>query len=190
MAGEPGQALVQYPGAVRVRMRWGGSGQAAAVFALSELGGQLADHGELVSTSPDDLCRAELRVDTPAGPWTARLASPIFDQPAGVLWDSEGLLVVAYGFMTYAFEARTGSLRWSHRSGTPVLGAFASARLDHVVVQSELETFAIEGDGAVAWRVAHSDVAVGAEMVGGRLVLTSYSGQQAALDPATGRSLG
>ncbi|MCC6383032.1 MAG: PQQ-binding-like beta-propeller repeat protein [Dehalococcoidia bacterium] len=171
-------------------MRWGGSGQAAAVFALSEVGGQLSDHGALVSTDPDALCRAELRVDTPAGAWTARLASPIFDQPAGVLWDTEGLLVVAYGFMTYAFEARTGGVRWSHRSATPLLGAFASSRLDHVVVQSELETFAIEADGEVAWRVAHSDVVVGAELVGGRLVLTGFSGQQAALDPATGRTTG
>lgn len=171
-------------------MRWGGSGQAAAVFALSEVGGQLTDHGALVSPDPDALCRAELRVDTPAGAWSARLASPIFDQPAGVLWDTEGLLVVAYGFITYAFEARTGDLRWSHRSGTPLIGAFASSRLDHVVVQSELETFAIEGDGEVAWRVAHSDVVVGAEMVGGRLVLTSFSGQQAAIDPGTGRGAG
>lgn len=171
-------------------MRWGGSGQAAAVFALSEVGGQLTDHGGLVSIDPDVLCRAELRVDTPAGAWSARLASPIFDQPAGVLWDTEGLLVVVYGFVTYAFEARTGRLSWVHRSGTPLLGAFVSSRLDHVVVQSELETFAIEGDGEVAWRVAHSDVVVGAQLVGGRLVLTSFSGQQAALDPATGRGKG
>ena len=188
MPNEPQQAVIQYPGAVRVRMRWGGSNQAADVFALSEIGGSLTDHGTLVATDPDVLCRAELRVETPAGAWTARLASALFDQPAGVLWDTEALLVVAYGFMTYAFEARTGVLRWSHRSGTPVLGVFASSRIGHVIVQSELETFAIEADGEVAWRVAHSDVVVGAELVGGRLVLTSFTGQQAALDPGTGRS--
>lgn len=190
MPAEPQQAVIQYPGAVRVRMRWAGSGRAAEVFALSEVGGTLSDHGSLVSAAPDALCRAELRVDTPAGAWSARLASPVFDQPAGVLWDTEGLLVVAYGFLTYAFEARTGELRWSHRSGTPLLGVFASSRLGHIVVQSELETFAIEGGGDVAWRVAHSDVVVGAELVGGRLVLTSFSGQQAALDPQTGRGAG
>jgi hypothetical protein len=67
---------------------------------------------------------------------------------------------------------------------------FASSRLAHVVVQSELETFAIDASGDVAWRVAHSDVVVGAELIGGRLVLTSFSGQQASLDPSTGRSAG
>jgi outer membrane protein assembly factor BamB len=90
--------------------------------------------------------------------------------------------------MTYAFEARVGALRWSHRSGTPLLGVFASSRVGHVLVQSELETFAIAGSGQAIWRRAHSDVVVGAELIGGRLVLTSYAGQQAALDPATGQS--
>ena len=190
MPAEPQQAVIQYPGGIRVRMRWAGSNQAAAVFALSEVGGALVDHGALVAAEPDVLCRAELRVDTPAGAWTARLASQVFDQPAGVLWDTEGLLVVAYGFMTYAFEARSGTLRWSHRSGTPVLGVFASSRIAHVVVQSELETFAIDSTGDVAWRVAHSDVVVGAALVAGRLVLSSFSGQQASLDPSTGRAAG
>ena len=63
-----------------------------------------------------------------------------------------------------------------------------SSRLPHVLVQAEIETFAIRGDGEVAWRVAHSDVVTEAELVGGRLVLTSFSGEVQALDPATGRS--
>ena len=54
------------------------------------------------------MCRAELRVESPAGPWTVRLASPVFDDPAALLWDSEGLLVAKYGFITYGFEARIG----------------------------------------------------------------------------------
>jgi outer membrane protein assembly factor BamB len=66
----------------------------------------------------------------------------------------------------------------------------ASSRLGHVLVQGELETFAIETDGSVVWRIAHSDVVTGAELVGGRLVLTSYSGQLNAVDPATGRPAG
>ena len=57
-----------------------------------------------------------------------------------------------------------------------------------MLVQSEIETFAIEADGTVAWRVAHSDVVTAAELVGGRLVLTGFDGQLNALDPATGRS--
>jgi len=60
--------------------------------------------------------------------------------------------------------------------------------LRHVLVQGELETFAIEDDGSVAWRVAHSDVVVSAELIGGRLVLGSYTGSRNDLDPATGRS--
>jgi len=159
------------------------------VYALSE-GGTLTDHGPLVAERPDELCRAELRVDGPGGGWTARFASAIFDAPTGVFLDADGLLVVGYGFHTYGLDARTGALRWSHRSASPLVGLFASSRLAHVVVQAEIETFAIEPDGAVGWRVAHSDVVTAAELVGGRLVLTSFSGELRALDPATGRTAG
>ncbi|HVA87100.1 MAG TPA: PQQ-binding-like beta-propeller repeat protein [Candidatus Saccharimonadales bacterium] len=190
MSHEPRDAVVQYPGGIRVRFRWDGSGQAEAVFALSESGGDLVDHGLLVSTDPDQLCRAELRVETPAGPWSVRLASAIFDDPTGVLWDTEGLFVVGYGFMVYAFEARTGVLRWHHRSGTPLVAVLAAPRLRHVLVQTEIETFAIDPTGEVAWRAAHSDVVISAELVGGRLVLGSFAGLTSALDPATGQSLG
>ena len=168
-------------------MRWAGSNQAAEVFALSEVGGTLADHGELASTAPDLLCRAELRVESPAGAWTARLASPIFEEPRAIYWDTAGVLVVGYGFLTYGFDARAGDLRWRHRSATPLVGLFASSRLAHILVQSELETFALRPDGEAAWRVAHSDVVVGAELVGGQLVLLRYGGQQNALVPTTGR---
>ena len=185
---DPHDATVTYPGGLRARWRWGGSGQAAAVFALTEAGGSLVDLGGLVGDDPDERCRAELRIDGPAGSWTVRLASTLNDEPLAVLWDSAGLLVVKYGFHTYGLEARTGILAWSHRSATPILAVLASSRLRHVLVQAELETFALEADGSVAWRIAHSDVVTGAEMIGGRLVLTSYDGQRNDLDPATGRS--
>lgn len=187
MSAEARQEIVGYPGAVRVRYRWAGSGQGAAVFALTEAGGELHEHGGLVSPSFERLCRAELRVESPGGSWAARLASPIFDAPSGVAWDTEGLLVVAYGFMTYAFEARGGGLRWTHRSGSPLVTVLGSSRLAHVIVQAEIETFALEADGEVLWRVAHSDVVAGAELVAGTLVLTSYGGLVSAIDPATGR---
>jgi outer membrane protein assembly factor BamB len=185
---EPRNATVQFPGGIRARWRWAGSGRSADVFALSESGGTLTDHGPLAGEDPDQLCRAELRVDTPGGAWSARFASPIFDDPAGVFIDTDGLLVVGYGFLTYGLDARSGALRWSHRSATPLVGLFASSRLQHVVVQAEIETFAIEPDGTVAWRVAHSDVVANAELVGGRLVLTSFGGELTSLDPATGRT--
>ncbi len=188
MSGDPRDAVVQYPGGIRVRYRWAGSGRAAAVFALSEAGGSLVDVGPLVSDDPDRLCRAELRVETPVGSWTARLASAIFDDPSALLWDEQGLLVVTFGFHAWAFDARSGELRWSHRSGSPVLAVLGSSRLAHVLVQAEVETFAIEPDGTIAWRVAHSDVVAEAELVGGRLVLGSYGGQMTALDPVTGRA--
>jgi hypothetical protein len=181
-------AVVQYPGGIRVRYRWGGSGQAADVFALSEAG-PLQDLGPMVSPEPDRLCRAELAVEAPAGRWNARLASAIYDEPSGLYWDTVGLLVVTFGFHTWAFEARTGELRWHHRSATPVLAVLGSSRLPHVIVQAEIETFAIEADGTVAWRVAHSDVVAEADLLGGRLVLASYGGTLASLDPATGRSV-
>jgi outer membrane protein assembly factor BamB len=185
---EPRHAVVQFPGAIRVAFRWAGSNQSAAVFALTEAGGALTDYGSLVSPEPDRLCRAEVRVETPAGAWTARLASTIFDDPVGAFWDEHGLLLVAYGFTTYAFAARTGELRWSHRAKTPLVSMLLSSRLPHVLVQTELETFAIRPDGDVAWRVAHSDVVVDAQLVGGRLGLTSFGGQTSSLDPLTGRA--
>jgi outer membrane protein assembly factor BamB len=188
MTGEAEQAIVTYPGGIRVRYRWAGTGGGAAVFALTEAGGALHDYGDRVSPGFERLCRAELRVESPAGTWAARLASSIFDRPAGTAWDSAGLLVVKYGLFTYGLDARTGELRWLHRSGSPVVAVLGSSRLEHVIVQAEIETFAVEADGAVRWRVAHSDVVAEAEIVGGHLVLTSYGGIVAALDPATGRS--
>ena len=107
-----------------------------------------------------------------------------------MLWDTEGQLVVKYGFHAYGLDARSGDLRWSHRSATPLVAVIASSRLRHVLLQAELETFAVEADGTVAWRIAHSDVVTAAELVGGRLVLTSYSGQVNAIDPGTGRAPG
>jgi outer membrane protein assembly factor BamB len=185
----PRDATIVYPGGLRARWRWAGSGQGAAVFALTEAGGTLEDLGPLVSKSWEELCRAELRVDGPAGAWTVRLASAISDEPAALAWDDAGLLVVKYGFHTWGLESRTGAVRWSHRSASPLIAVLGSPRLAHVLVQSEIETFAIEPDGTVGWRIAHSDVVADAALVGGRLVLTSFTGQVSAIDPATGRDV-
>ena len=185
----PRDATIVYPGGLRARWRWAGSGQGPAVFALTEAGGTLEDLGPAVSPSFEQLCRAELRIDGPAGVWTVRFASTISDDPAALAWDDAGLLVVKYGFHTYGLESRSGALRWSHRSASPLIAILGSPRLAHVLVQSEIETFAIEADGTVGWRIAHSDVVADAALVGGRLVLTSYTGQVSAVDPATGRSV-
>ena len=187
MTAEPRDATVTYPGGLRARWRWGGSGQGAAVFALSEVGGELRDLGPEVSSEPDALCRAELHIDGPAGSWSTRFASTINDEPVAQLWDTAGQLVVKYGFHGYGLEARTGAPSWIHRSATPLLAVFASSRLRHVILQAELETFAIEADGTVAWRIAHTDVVTAATLVGGRLVLTAYGGGVNAIDPSTGR---
>jgi hypothetical protein len=165
-----------------------GSGQGTALTALSEKGGTLTDHGALGASDPDRACRAEVRAEGPAGTWTVRLASTVYDEPRAVLWDVPGLLVVGYGLRTYGFDARTGELRWSHRSGSPLVAILASSLLDHVIVQSEVETFAIAADGAVVWRLPQGDVVVGAELLAGQLILTAYSGERIALDPVTGRA--
>lgn len=178
---------VTYPGGLRARWRWAGTGRGAEVFALSEAGGTLTDHGPLASVDPDGACRAELRVDGPAGAWSARFASLLNDPPSALLWDDPGQLVIGYGLVAYGLEARTGALRWHLRSATPLVAVLASPRLRHVIVQAELETFAVEADGTVAWRLSHSDVVTGAGLLGGRLVLESYAGQHSSLDPATGR---
>ena len=182
----PRRATIQYPGGLAARYRWTGSGEGVDAFGPTEAGGRLADHGELVSPAPDRLCRAELRVEGPLGAWTARFASVIFDEPRGVFWDGAGLLVVGYGFAVYALNGRTGELAWTHKSGTPIVAVLASPRFDHVIVQSEVETVAVDAAGEPVWRVAHSDVVAEAELIGGSLVLTSYGGGRQALDPRTG----
>lgn len=182
------RAQVQYPGGLAARYRWAGSGRAAEVFAISEAVGRLLDHGPLVAAEPDRLCRAELHIEGPLGAWTARFASLVYDEPSGVLWDTPGLLLIKYGFHLYALGSRSGELAWSHASGTPLVAILASPRLDHALLQSELETLALREDGQVAWRAAHSDVIVAAELVAGNLVLTAYGGQHIGLDAHSGQS--
>lgn len=179
---------VQYPGGIAARYRWAGSGRAADVFGISEASGTLSDFGTLIDPNPDRLCRAELRVESPAGAWTVRLASPVFDDPQGVLWDSHGLLLVKYGFALYALVARAGELAWMQASGTPALAVLASARLDHVLLQTELETIALDAAGGVVWRAAHSDVITDAQLIAGRLDLTAYGGQHLYIDARTGEA--
>ena len=84
-----------------------------------------------------------MRVEGPGGAWTARLASPVFDEPEGVLWDTHGLLLVKYGFTLYALNGRSGELAWSYVSGTPTVAILASSRIEHVLLQTELETIAL-----------------------------------------------
>lgn len=189
-APEPGTAVIGLPGGIRARMTWAGSGAGSAVFALSEAGGTMTDHGTIASPDVERLCRAELRVETPGGAWAVRLASRLFDVPRLLAWDEAGLIVVAYGFVTYGFATRTGELRWTHRSGTPIVAALGVPRLGHVIIQSEIDTFAIDGQGAVTWRVPHADVVTGAMLIGGGLAVSSYGGQVVMLDPKSGKTRG
>jgi hypothetical protein len=179
---------VQYPGGLAARYRWGGTGSAEQVFGVSEAGGRLVDHGPLEAAEPDRLCRAELHVEGPLGAWTARFASLVYDEPQGVLWDTAGLLLVRYGFRAYALGSRTGELAWSHRSPTPVVAVLCSPALAHCIVQSELETTALDTQGVVQWRATHNDVVTDGRLVGGKLVLASYGGTHLVLDPETGHS--
>ena len=153
-ATEPHSVISSFPGGLKIRATWGSSGQAAAVFALSEGGATLVDHGALgagAESDPDRLCRMELRVETPGGAWAVRLASAIYDEPRAVHWDDGGLFVVGYGFAVYAFAARSGALAWSHQAGTPIVALVSSPRFGHLIVQSEIETWAIRPDGEVRY---------------------------------------
>ena len=179
---------VQYPGGIAARYRWVGTGGGPEMFAISEAAGVLTDHGPLVDPDPDHLCRMELHVESPVGGWTARFASAIYDEPRGALWDEAGLLLVGYGFYLYALEPRTGALAWTHKSGSPVVAVITSSRLDHVLLQAEIETIALRRDGAIAWRAAHSDVITDAALIAGRLDLTTYGGAHLYLDAASGRA--
>ena len=179
---------VQYPGGLAARYRWGGSGSGQAVFGISEAEGTLNDFSTLGAPVPGSACRAELRVEGPVGTWTARFASPVFDEPDAVLLDTAGLLVVRYGFIAYALDARSGDLAWTQVSGTPTVAVLASTRLEHLILQTEIETIALRPDGSVAWRAAHSDVVVEARLVAGRLDLTTYGGAHLYLDAQSGQA--
>jgi outer membrane protein assembly factor BamB len=165
---EIGRQSVQYAGGFAARFRWAGSGRAEEVFGISEATGTLTDFGALGGEAVDSLCRA--------------------DEPQGVLWDTHGLLLVKYGFRVYALNPRTGELAWSYASGTPALAVLASSRLDHVLLQTELETIALTSEGQVAWRAAHDDVITEAQLVAGRLDLTTYTGQHLYLDARSGQA--
>ncbi len=155
---------------------------------MSEATARLVDLGPVVSEDPDRLCRAELQLDTPAGSAAFRFASKVYAEPVGLYWDTEGLLLVGYGFHTYALDPRTAELRWSHRSATPLVALLGSSQLDHVLVQAQLETFALDASGGVRWRLALTDVAVAAQLVGGVLVVESAGGDRQGFDPRTGET--
>lgn len=190
MSGLPeiGRLSVQYPGGLAARFRWSGSGRAAEVFGVSESAGTLNDYGSMAGPESDAMSRAELRVEGPGGSWTARFGSVVFDEPQGVLWDTAGLLLVKYGFHLFALRSRSGELAWTYGSGTPTLAILASSRLEHVLLQTELDTIALRENGEVAWRAAHSDVITEAQLIAGRLDLTTYSGQHVYLDARTGQA--
>src|SRR4029453_14711478 len=113
MSTEPRNALVTYPGGLRARWRWGGSGSGPEVFALSEAGGALVGLSTRAAEGPDPLCRAELRLEGPRGAWSARFASLIHDEPRALHWDTAGLLFVAYGFTTDRFQGAPGARPWA-----------------------------------------------------------------------------
>jgi hypothetical protein len=183
------RATVSYPGGLVARYRWGGPASGPEVFASSEGSGDLVDHADLAGPGTERMCRAEIRVEGPLGTWTSRFASPVFDEPAGLLWDSEALLMVRYGFRVYALGSRTGELRWSYLAGTPTIAVLGSTRIPHVLVQSEVETVALDAVGDVRWRVAHGEVIASAELLASQLALTSYGGDVALLDPLSGRTV-
>ena len=162
------RATVGYPGGLAARYRWGGSGSAEEVFALSRERRRPDRPRRAGRRRPRRGCAAPSCASRGRwATWTARFASPVFDEPAGLVWDTEAQLVVKYGFRVYGLASRSGELRWSHLSGTPVVAVLGSPRLDHVILQSEVETLALDAAGEVRWRVAHSDV-IAARRAGGR----------------------
>ena len=191
VAGEPRHTVIAFPGGLRASLRWAGSGRAAEVFALTEAGGPLVDLGELAGPDPDERCRAEIR---------RRDAGRAVDGPAR-LDDQRRAGGPAVGLRGPArHQVRVPRLRVrraDRRAGAGATGArrrcsSSSARPGCRTSSPRPRSRPSRSrrDGEVAWRVAHSDVVTEAELVGGRLVLTSFDGQVRAIDPLTGRSAG
>ena len=164
---EVGRQTVQYPGGLAARYRWGGSGSGPEVFGLSESGGTLTDHGHARLGRP--------RAALPSGAarrgaarhmdGAIRLAD-LRRSPKGCSGIRRRCWRSATASSRTPSRSRTGELRWTHRSGTPLVALLGSSRLPHLLLQSEVETFALDAEGAVRWRAAHSDVVSAAELVG------------------------
>ena len=90
-------------------------------------------------------------------------------------------------------EFKGGSSYTVNKSGITVEEARTAVEgagiTGEIIVQSEVETWAIRADGEVKWRLAHTDVVGAAELLGGQLILTSIAGATQSIDPATGRAL-
>ena len=132
----PGVSEVQRrrPSSIPAASRPATAGAAAAAAPRSSrsrrAAARSADHGHLVGHRP----RAAVpRGAARRGPARRRgpPASPrrSSTSPTAVLWDTEALLAVRYGFVAYALASRTGELRWSHRAGTPLVALLGSSRL-------------------------------------------------------------
>ena len=147
------------------------------------------DFGTRVAEDPDALCRAELRLEGPRGAWTARFASLIHDEPRGLLWDTRrpARRRLWLPYLRARGRDRRGALG-------PPLGD-AGGRADRFLHGSPTSSSSRSSRRSRSSRTARSrggsptrDVVTAAELVGGRLVLTSFGGQVSALDPATGRA--
>ena len=138
------------------------------------------------------LCRAELRLEGPRGAWTVRFASLIHDDPRGAaLGHARACWSSRYGFHTYALETRDRrrcagttarrrrSSPCSARRGSPTSSSSPRSR------RSRSSRTGRSPGGSPT-----PTSSTAAELVGGRLVLTSFDGQVTALDPATGRPAG
>ena len=189
---EPRQAVVSYPGGLRVRYRWAGSGQGAAVFALTR--GRRPAPRLRRSHGPDleRLCRAELRGrrarPAPGPPGSRRRSST---SRAGLPGTSPGCSSSSTGSSAYGLAARTGELRWLHRSrlaagGRPRLVAPrprpGPGRDRDVRPRGERRRSAGASPTPTSWPRPSSSAAA--------CVLTSYGGLVRALDPATGIAAG
>ena len=55
----------------------------------------------------------------------------------------------AYRTRSEPRRSRRATRSRTHRSATPLIAAFGAPRLDHVVIQAELETFAVDAMGRI-----------------------------------------
>ena len=126
------------------------------ITAMSEVGGTLTDHGSLVSADPDRLCRAELRVEGPLGALdgAVRVGHQRRTRPA-CCGTPRGCCSCATASGSTPSRAAPATCAGAATAARPWSRSLGSSRLDHVIVQSEIETVALDGAGSVVWRLAH-----------------------------------
>ena len=124
---EPRNATVTYPGGLRARWRWGGSGPAPAVFALTEAGGSLIDLGPRSRPIPMPCAGRSSGSRDRAAPGRSGSRRSSTTTRVRCTGTAPGSWSSPTGSTPTASRPRPASARWDHRSASPIVALLGVA---------------------------------------------------------------